>query len=68
MHIAALLVATSDLMHLLGSAHLIVRFSVDFDAPGPSYGHFGWPAGHGRAENSKTESDFFGKDPKIPKI
>ena len=41
---------------------LLVRFSVDLDAPGPSYGQFGRPTGHGRAENFKADSESLGSD------
>ena len=43
----------------LVSAHPMVHVSAKFDAPGPIYGHFGTPAGHGRARNFGIENDFF---------
>ena len=53
------------------SVDSMVRVSSNFDGPRPSYAHFSGifrpPAGHGRAENCKTESDLFGSDSKNSK-
>ena len=51
----------------LVSAHPMVHVSAHFAAPGPNYSDFGWPAGHGRANNAATENDFFGSKSKNSK-